>query len=218
MKRSCHDAACRAGLLSLALLSLAALTGCTSGLLPKPQVQAALFALDDTTPSAARAIAPPRAAASAPTLVVDAPRAAAGFDTTHIVYVRRAHEIEYFAHSEWVDAPAQMLAPLLVRALEQSGAFRAVLRAPSAAAADLRLDTELIRLQQGFDSTPSRVRLTLRAVLTDVATRRVVAAREFDASVAAPSDDPYGGVAAANLAAKRVLADLAAFCAEAAAR
>jgi len=30
--------------------------------------------------------------------------------------VREPHKLEYFAHSEWVDPPARMLAPLIVAA------------------------------------------------------------------------------------------------------
>ena len=36
--------------------------------------------------------------------------------------------------------------------------------------------------------------------------------REFDAHAPAVTDDPYGGVLAANLAVQSVLNDLAAFC------
>ena len=198
-----------AGLISLSLLG-----GCAS-LLPKPPPPPTLFVLDDAPPATAPA---PQPGASAPTLIVNAPRAAAGFDTRYIVYVRHAHEIEYFADSQWVDTPAQMLGSLIVRAIEQTGAFHAVLSAPTGAAGELRLDTELIRLQHDFTGSPSRVRLTLRAVLLDTSTRRVLGSREFDASVPSASDDPAGGVAAANLAAQRVLAELATFCAEAARR
>ena len=45
--------------------------------------------------------------------------------------------------------------------------------------------------------------------------RRVVAWREFDASVSAPSEDAYGGVRAANRAVQDLLAELAAFSAQA---
>jgi ABC-type uncharacterized transport system auxiliary subunit len=55
----------------------------------------------------------------------------------------------------------------IVSALESSGTFRAVILAPTAAAGDLRLDTEILRLQQDFASQPSRVRFTLRAYLVD---------------------------------------------------
>jgi cholesterol transport system auxiliary component len=57
--------------------------------------------------------------------------------------------------------------------------------APTASSADLRLDTEILRLQQDFASQPSRVRFTLRAYLVDQTTRRVLAWRVFDEAVAA---------------------------------
>lgn len=196
---------------------VAALGGCSASLLPKPAEQPALYALTDAAPAAPAAAAPRAAAAAKPTLLINPPRAAAGFDTRHIVYLRQPHQIEYFAYSQWVDTPAQMLAPLIARQVERSGAFDAVLLAPTAAAGEMRLDTEVVRLQQDFGTTPSQVRFTLRAVLLDSRTRRVIAVREFDASVPAPSDDAPGGVAAANLAVQNVLAELAAFAAKAAA-
>ena len=162
----------------------------------------------------AMAAAPAPAPAGAPTLIVNPPHAAAGFDSPHIMYVREAHKLEYFAHSEWADPPARMLAPLLVAALEHTGAFHAVVQSPSAAAGELRLDTEIIRLQHEFQVQPSRVRFTLRAYLVDDNTRRVLAWREFDTALASASEDPYGGVVAANQAVQTVLAELAAFCAE----
>ena len=155
---------------------------------------------------------------AAPTLTVSTPIASAGFGSTHIVYQRQAHELEHFALNQWVDTPVQMLMPLMVRTLESSGAFRAVVRGSTAAISELRLDTELIRLQQEFYTSPSHVRLTMRAVMVDAATRRVLASREFEASVASPSEDPAGGVVAANLAVQNVLAQISKFCVEFAAR
>lgn len=218
--RAAADTAWPRRVLLAGLIGAAALFGgCNATLLPKPAPQPTLFAIDDaaSAPVAAAAPAARTTAAAKPTLLVNPPRAAAGFDTRNIVYLRQPHQIEYFAFSQWVDTPAQMLAPLIARAIERSGAFDAVLLAPTAAAGELRLDTEVIRLQQDFGSTPSQVRFTLRAVLLDVGTRRVVALREFDASVAAPSDDTAGGVAAANRAVQHVLGELAAFTAGAAA-
>ena len=186
------------------------LAGCGASLLPKPPAAPARFTLDDTT-----AIATTRApAASAPVLMVAVPRAASGYDSVHMVYQRDPHELAAFAFNEWVDTPARMLAPLLVRSLQGSGSFRAVLLAPSAASASLRLETELIRLVQDFSVRPSQLRLTLHAVLLDSVTRRVIAWREFDESVAAPTDDPAGGAAAAHQATRQMLAGLAAFCAQ----
>ena len=206
----------RCGRVMPALLALA--LGACSALLPKPGAPTSFYSLDASAPAsaavaAAAAVAP---AASAPTLVVGATHAAAGFDTRRIVYLRRAQQAEHFAQSEWVDTPARMLAPLLVAALERQAAFAAVVGSPGPALGDLRLDTTLVRLQHDFTSTPSRVRLTLRATLIEVATRRVIAVREFDASEPSASEDAYGGVAAAHRVVQRQLQALAQFCADAA--
>lgn len=152
----------------------------------------------------------------APTLIVNPPRAAPGFDSQHIIYVREPYRLEYFAHSEWIDTPARMIAPRIVAALEGTGAFRAVVLAPSAAVGELRLDIEIIRLQHEFDYSPSRTRFTLSAYLVDNDSRQVLAWREFDVTVPAVEANPYGGVMAANSAVHQVLQRLASFCADAA--
>ena len=160
---------------------------------------------------------PPRLASPAmPSVAVNAPVAAAGFDSPRIIYVRKPQLLEYFAHSEWVDTPARLLKPLVAASLTGSGAFRAVVSAPTAANADWRLDTEIVRLQQEFTGSPSRVRFTLRATLVDAGSRRVLAQREFDRVVVAMSDDPYGGVVATHQVVQGVLGELTTFCAEAA--
>lgn len=189
-------------------LPLLAVCGC-SLLKPTAMPATAFYSLDRPPGSAL-----PAAPATAPTLIVNPPIAAAGYDSQRIIYVREPHKLEYFAHSEWVDPPARMLTPLLVTAAAGTGAFRAVVLTPSAAAGDLRLDTEIIRLQHEFQTQPSRVRFTLRASLVDDKNRRVLAWREFDAVVPAATENPYGGVVAANRAVQTVLEELAAFCAE----
>ena len=199
-----------AGLTSL-LATLALLGGCISSLLPKPPAPLTRLTLDAAAPPPATA--PREAAAGSPVLVVAVPRAAPGFDSPRMVYLRQAQQLDAFALHEWVDTPARMLAPLLVRALQATGAFGAVLLAPTAGSGNWRLETELIRLQQDFSTQPSQVRLTLRAVLVDSTDRQVIAWREFDETVVAATDDPAGGAAAAHQATQRVLAALAAFCA-----
>ena len=208
---------------------LLALIGACSSLLPKPAPPPAFYALDgagmlarsperDTSSASARDTAPATAPRPAPALIVNPPHAAAGFDSARIIYTRQPHQLEHFARSEWIDTPARMLAPLIVAAIERGGAFAAVVQTPSAAVGDIRLDTEMLRLQQDFAGSGSRVRFTLRATLVDHATRRVLASREFDESAASATDDPYGGVVAANRAVQSALQALAAFCGDAAAR
>ena len=210
-----HSPLARSLALAIVAAALTLMAAC-SALKPKPVPPPAFFALDG---GLAAALPAPRAVSSggtatAPTLLINPPQAGAGFDSQRIIYMRQAHQLEYFAHSEWVDTPARMLAPLIVSALDRAGVFRAVVATPTAAAADLRLDTEVVRLQHEFGSAPSRVRLTLRATLTDNATRQVLAQVDLDNRADAASEDAYGGVVAANHATRVMLQTLAVFCSQ----
>lgn len=149
------------------------------------------------------------------TLLVSPPQAQAGFDTRRIAYTRTALTLDYYTRSEWADTPARMLGPLAVRALEASDAFRAVIAGPAPVPVDLRLDLELMRLQQEFQGDASQVRLELRAKLFDVRAGRVLATRQFSQVAAAPSGDALGGAQGAKAAAGAALEDLAAFVVEA---
>ncbi|BCB25800.1 hypothetical protein SKTS_06860 [Sulfurimicrobium lacus] len=185
----------------------AAIAGC-SALPPVRQEQANTFALEARVDRSAAV--PSR---DAPNLVVSLAHARPGFDSLRMVYVRTPHELEYFAKNQWVDTPARMLTPLLIQAAESSGAFGAVVAPSSGVAAQWRLESEIVRLQQEFMGVPSQVHLILRVQLIDVAARKVLAAREFDVTEKAPSEDPYGGVVASNRAVRRVLDEVKAFCA-----
>ena len=200
---------CGAAVAALALL------GACNALKPliSPAEHPKFYALSDSA-DAVTPVAVPRASASGLTLIVATPHAAAGFDSRRMMYLRRGDELEYFAHNEWIDTPARMLAPLIVAAVETRGAYRAVVLTPSPATGQVRLETEILRLQQEFLGAPSRVRFTLRAQLVESATRRVVASREVEAVAAAPSENPRGGVTAAHEAVRKVLGELADFCAQ----
>jgi len=145
-------------------------------------------------------------------LAISEPQTRPGFDTPQIAYVQQPYELNYFVTSRWADTPARMLEPLLVQAMEQTGSFRAVVQTPGAVPADVRLDTELIRLQHDFVTRPSRVQLTLRAQLIDVRGQRVLAVKQFDESENAAKENAYGGVTAANRVLQRMLDQLAEFC------
>lgn len=187
-------------------LALAALVAGCAGLQPAPVPSPDLLVLQATPVVTAAPVKRDLV------LEVSVPRAWPGFDTPQMAYVQKPYALDYFANSRWADAPAHMVGPLIARALEQTGSFRAVVQTPSGVPADLRLTGELIRLQQNFTTRPSKVELTLRVELIDVRARRVLAARVFAETETAPSDDAYGGVTAANAALQRVLAQVAEFC------
>jgi cholesterol transport system auxiliary component len=199
----------RARTLATGALALSAvlLAGCVG--MPPPRAEApTLYVLD------ARPAQKPARPLQDVVLAVSVPRARAGYDTAQMAFVRAPYELEYFAKSSWADTPSRMLAPLLVQTLEQAGGFRAVVQAPNAVPADLRLDTELVRLQQNFEVRPPRIELALRAQLVDVRSRRVVATAEFEEVEVASREDAYGGVIAANRALQRLLARVVDFCVE----
>lgn len=195
----------------LAPAVLGATLAACSGIAPAPAEEADIYLLD-ARPAIGKA-----PAQTGVVLAVGMPRARPGFETPRMAYVRQPHELQYFTKSRWADTPARMLSPLLVQALEQGGAFGAVVHNPGAVAGTLRLDTELVRMQQEFQTEPGRVRLTLRAQLVDVRERRVIATREFEEVEAVAAGNAYAGVTALNRALDRMLPRLAEFCASAAA-
>ncbi|MEW6544644.1 MAG: ABC-type transport auxiliary lipoprotein family protein [Nitrospirota bacterium] len=190
-----------------AILALTVLLAAACSLAPSRTVEDLhTYLLDPELPSADGA--PPGRGGSG-TLLIGVPRAQAGFDTPRMVYLLRPHEIQYFASSEWADTPARMLTPLLEQALERTGAWRTVVLATSSLRGDLRLDAEHLALQQEFFSKPSRVRVTLRVHLVEPRGQAVVASKQFEAVEDALSDDPYGGVLAANRAVAKLLNEVA---------
>jgi cholesterol transport system auxiliary component len=195
-----------AGVLRLTCTVIVLGLGACSSLLPKPPPPPTLHLLNGDR--AARAMPSQPMVLAKASLRINQVQAAAGFDSRRIIYLREPYRLDYFAKHEWADTPARMLAPLLLAAWEAGGQFRVVLGAQSAGSAEFSLDTEVIRLQQDFSQSPSQVRLTLRVSLLDNASRRVLASREFDARVAAPSDDADGGVMAANRAVQQVLNEM----------
>lgn len=182
--------------------------GCGQPLLTQPEAPSSL--LLDATPNVRPA---PRNTGL--TLLVSPPQAQAGFDTRRIAYTRTPLTLEYYTRSEWADTPARMLGPLAVRALESSGAFRAVIAGPAPVPVDLRLDLEVLRLQQEFTASASQVRLELRAKLFDVRGGRVLATRVLTETAPSPSLDALGGARAASVATGAALEALAAFVVEA---
>lgn len=182
------------------------LSACSSMLAPVPQVTPARYAFEVASPPVRMSVA------GAPVLVVNPLRAASGYGSHHMLYVRKTQQLEYFAQNEWVDTPANMLLPLLVGSLANSGIYAAVLPASASAQGQLTLDVELVRLQQEFTTVPSEVHATLRVALLDSNTRQVLAWRELDAKVAATTDNPYGGVLATRAVLQSLLQQITEFC------
>lgn len=181
------------------------LTACA--ILPEPKPATLDKYLLEFTPATVR-----ETRAGAPVLVIARPQAHGAYDTARIAYMQQQFGLRYYTRSSWADTPARMLAPLLAEALNASGQFQALYTSPGRVSARLRLDTELLRFHQDFTRQPSEMHVTLRAQLIDLESQQVLATQSFDIREAAPSEDAYGGVHAANHAVARLLEELTAFC------
>jgi cholesterol transport system auxiliary component len=194
---------------AVAALALCTLLASCSYLVSKPAPPLRTYMLDSQ--AAAPDVSAPQVMAGGRVLLVEVPHAAPGYDSARMVYMRQPLTQEAFANSIWSDTPARMLAPLLVQRVQQSGQFRAVLLAPSAAKAGLRLDTTILRLQQDFLQVPSVVRFSLHVILMDNTTREVLGWRTVDTMQSASSEDAAGGADAAQIAVQQGLSQVAAF-------
>lgn len=150
-----------------------------------------------------------------PSLTVTTPKSDAGYGSRHLLYTRKPHQIEHFSRNEWVDTPAHMLQGLLVAALENTGNYEAVMPKTSAVSNNIRVESQLLTLIQNFDTQPSNVDFRLRVTLINEATNQVIANQLFSEQVIAKSDNPAGGVVAANEAVNMALLKVGIFTAQA---
>lgn len=147
-------------------------------------------------------------------IAVAEPTAMPGFSTARFAYLQSGPELRYYGRHEWSASPARLLQPALVRALDLSGGFSAVTAPPSIALADLRLDVELTRLVHDFrEHEGGEMVLAVRAQLTSLRDRRVLATRSFEYREPAEAN-PVAGAIAADRALARLLEDVVSFAAE----
>jgi cholesterol transport system auxiliary component len=146
------------------------------------------------------------------TLLVSNPVASPGYQSAAMIYMVTPYELKSFADNRWVASPAQMLLPILVQAVRKTGYFAAVVSPPFAGITNYHLDTQVLKLQQEFLLPNSVVRLSVQASLVSNYTSRVVASRLFEITVPTQTNNPYGGVLAANQAAAVITHRIAEFC------
>lgn len=145
-------------------------------------------------------------------LLVVTPTTVSNLKTRAMLYTEGPYQAGSFAINQWQAPPAQMLLPLIVTHLQNSGGFSAVVAQPFTGATDLRLTTQLLIFQQEFSGSQSQFHLEMVATLVSVKTNQIMASRRFSAFVTAPEPTPYGGVVAANRAVAQILQQLTQWC------
>jgi cholesterol transport system auxiliary component len=136
------------------------------------------------------------------------------YNTTQIAYTTKPYQVAFFGHSQWAETPSQMLLPLIVKSLQKTHYFRAVVTPPYVGPYNYLLTTQILQLQQNFVRQPNVVEFSVRAQLLRVGTNQIIAAKEFTVALPIRQKTPYGGVVTANRATGIILAELTNFCLE----
>ena len=186
-----------------AVLALSLVPGCA--LLTAPPMETSKEVLNKMPPEL------PKRASRGAVLLVFPPQARPIYDTTQMAYTVQPYEIAYFSQHEWAETPAQMLQPLLVKTLESTRFFSAVLAPPYAGRYGYALRTEIRELIADFTSEPAALQLSLRFQLSEGAAGRIVAIKEISIREPMQKKSPYAGVVAANEATAKALLELARF-------
>ena len=187
----------------LLIVAAVLLAGCSLPVAPPPADTTHTLAV----PASAQM---PAALPAQATLQVALPTVAPGYAGAAIAYRTAPHELRYYARQRWVDRPARLLQQALLDGLAAGGAQ--VMAPGSGARPDYRLLSNLVQLEQDFTTQPSRVRMTLRVQLVDVSQRRLLGSHTLRLERAAASDDPVGGVAAANALLEQAVVEVARWC------
>ncbi len=189
--------------------SLVCLTLASCALLSSPpQREPGGKALLDQVPAAL-----PQQPRPGATVLVLAPETAAAYDTTRMAYTTQPHQVSYYTQREWGETPSAMLHPLLVRTLENTHSFAAVLIPPYTGRYSYALRVQVLELNQDFTAPPPALVLSMRLRLTD-ATGQIVATREVSLREPMEQGNSAAGVVAANNAIAKALHETATFVLE----
>ncbi|OGT36496.1 MAG: hypothetical protein A3F11_11965 [Gammaproteobacteria bacterium RIFCSPHIGHO2_12_FULL_37_14] len=146
------------------------------------------------------------------TLFVSLPETVPAYNTTQMAYTIKPYQIAYFIKNRWAETPSQMLHPLIVQTLQNTGYFHAIVTPPFIGNYDYVLNIQILQLQQNFTYHPAKLQLTWRVQINKIATGKVIATKLFSVRETIPQKSPYGGVIAANRATEKLLAQLVEFC------
>lgn len=182
------------------IILMVLLSGCSLGPVKSTPVSSYTLTAGEQTPQPTRH--------SKQVLLIATPTAASGYQSADMIYTLDRYELKSFAKHRWVAPPADMLQPLLLQSLQNSGCFGAVVAPPFSGSADLVLDTKILTLQQEFSGNTSQVTLALQTTLSDSTTHKVVLNQQLQTTVSVSVNTPYAGVIAANQATQQLLQEI----------
>jgi uncharacterized lipoprotein YmbA len=128
------------------------------------------------------------------------------YDDERIVYRQTPYRLDYYHYHRWTAQPGVMLAGYLEQALERSGKFRAVVRAPTTEAT-LVLGGRVVAIEE-VDEAKTRWlgRIALELVLTDAKSGQAVWTKKIEETEPLRVQSPEGLAEALSAAMARVIA------------
>ncbi|HEY5715987.1 MAG TPA: ABC-type transport auxiliary lipoprotein family protein [Psychromonas sp.] len=132
------------------------------------------------------------------------------FNGREIIYSDARYGQNSYAYSRWSDSPTTMLLLIFQEALEKSGRYIAVVPYSSQSESDFLLESTLLYFSHSInDDGTSEGIIRMRFNLIDNNTNRVIASRDFVATVPVASPkNASGAVAALNKAVTMVTQEL----------
>ena len=143
-------------------------------------------------------------------ILVDAPLAPAGLDTSRIALSRSAVSIDYFADSEWTDRAPLLVQTALVESFENSNTVNAIDRESVGLRADFILKTEIRHFEAVYDSPngPPDVWTAINLRLVNPSNRDIVAQSSFERRQRASANDVPSIIATFDEALGEVMKDI----------
>lgn len=173
----------------LILVSAALAAGCS--ILPEPEPAPSVHMLEWR----GEAVSGDERSAS---LQIAMPSAYPGYESSYIRYRRdNGSELRRYARNRWVERPAALIGAALTEAVTDRGPYEQVGSPGNPIRAGHRLESDLVRLEHVVGGNGSRVHLTLRYRLVEVASGAVLGSVRHELDHTAPAN-PEGAVRVAN--------------------
>lgn len=143
------------------------------------------------------------------TLLVTDTTAGAFYDTEGMAFSSKPGTRGYYQFARWSERTGKRFSDLLLTRLERESLFDAVAQSGASVRGDWMLTTDILEFYHDATRHPGSARMELRAEVTDLKTRKLLARKTFVQSIAVPSFDAAGAHKAFNEAATRTLNEVA---------
>jgi cholesterol transport system auxiliary component len=138
-------------------------------------------------------------------LLIYPPSTRSIYNTTQMAYTIQALRLNYFVKNEWADTPGAMFLPLLLKSLQQTHFFHAIVMPPYVGYYDYALNIYILELQQNMLHFPGSLRFQVNVQLIRSVNQKIIATKLITIEKKLKFQTPYDGVIAANSACVDIL-------------